>query len=274
MKSLIQSALIFPIIASILPALSICPNKLQEAVKHCLAGYDSYSQNMIGHPTSLMYGTDVEVIRMLCSHYKHSMLCVDFLKTDCKSDPPATREIDRLTVNVLYLKDMCMKSDFYEMYAMNQHCFKRVDKQSAQCYRQFEKQTETMLPGALAGIEAAAKSTCQYYDRLTNCIKNVLERSGCGVRAPDLVDYLVRPAVRVGKVCKMLKLALTTTPAPKATRPPRQRSRRPYQPRKKDSYKFKMEAPSERNISAHTSSLTHLVLVSSIYSLLLLLLYH
>ena len=39
---------------------------------------------------------------------------MDMEKAECKADRAALREIDRLTVNVLYLRDICTKKDFYE----------------------------------------------------------------------------------------------------------------------------------------------------------------
>ncbi|XP_064633329.1 uncharacterized protein LOC135491407 [Lineus longissimus] len=208
-----------------------CPGDIPMAVSHCMTGFDAQVQ-MLGEPDTIFSGIDVESIRVMCSTYMSSMLCIAMMRKSC----PAKQQekIDSKIEHVLYLRDLCTRQNFYELYAMHQTCFSRLRSKSSECYTNFELNTNSIMKLAMTGNRPAIKECCRRLDVLLECVNKNVE-TGCGVGATSLVEDLVRPSVKIGLICKLE--AITTTPPPPPTTKPRKPPEKPYSPRKKDRYK-------------------------------------
>lgn len=194
-------------------AAARCPADLAGETRLCLTDYTSQLDALSDN--RFFPGLDVEVIRSLCSLLDDSMRCVrNTLIENCPKSEQQQAIEDELGPH-LGVRQLCLHTNIYEDYAMNQNCFGRIRPDGEICYRNFmvavqdddepdERQSASLSSSSQRHQAPQQRQYCNHVKRLIACVKNLVRTSttSCQKMALRLVDVLVRASLPSTVYCR------------------------------------------------------------------------
>ncbi|KAK3581252.1 hypothetical protein CHS0354_032977 [Potamilus streckersoni] len=176
-----------------------CTEDPKDDAFSCFKDYSTQKLNLDRSERQLYSGTDVETLRAFCSSFISAMACISELIETCPADKYSDIEMALINFQEFetVLANLCKTEDLYEKYAQYQTCFYTRGLRSEKCFELSFNSSMTLM----SSFEyLSTEEICGKLQITIDCIRrNIIQ--GCGHKAADLVELLVRPMVRQSNSC-------------------------------------------------------------------------
>jgi hypothetical protein len=197
-----------------------CPDNVRDSTTSCLTTYNNHFYQLTQSGQTLYSGVDVELIRQLCQAFKESAICAHTIQKNCPETEHS--KIETVAADLINVADLCAQTNLIEVYARYQNCYRNVQPSSQKCYEMYSAESNPLMSKVQSGDQQALISMCGYFTNLVTCIQSHVRPNCHSEEATRLVEYLVKPSIKMSDHCR--NDTLHTTQSHTTTRYPSRES--------------------------------------------------